>query len=35
MNRYDMLDFIRDRLDNASDAEVEAVYWMVVVELDG
>lgn len=33
MNREEMLEFIRDRLESASDADVEAVYWMVVGEL--
>ena len=33
MDREAMLDFIRERLDGASDADIEAVYWMVLVEL--
>ena len=35
MTRKDMLEFIRDRLEAASDADVEAVYWMVTLEVDG
>lgn len=34
MDREDMLNYIRERLDGASDADVEAVYWMIMVELD-
>ena len=33
MNREEMIEYIRDRLDNASDLDVEAIYWMVVMEL--
>ena len=35
MGRNEMLDYIRDRLEEAPDRDVEAVYWMVVMELDG
>lgn len=35
MSKKEMLDYIRDRLEEASDRDVEAVYWMVVMELDG
>lgn len=35
MNRKNMLDYIQDRLSDASDADVEAVYWMIIMELDG
>lgn len=33
MTRKDMMEFIRDRLEAASDADVESVYWMVVMEI--
>ena len=35
MDREDMLNFIRERLEGAPDADVEAVYWMILVELEG
>jgi hypothetical protein len=35
MSKKEMLDYIQDRLEEASDRDVEAVYWMVVMELDG
>ena len=35
MNREDMLAFIRDKLEDAPDRDVEAVYWMIMVELEG
>lgn len=35
MSKKEMLDYIRDRLEDASNEDVEAVYWMVVMELDG
>ena len=35
MTREEMLEFIRDRLEGASDADVESVYWMVSMEVDG
>lgn len=34
MSRKDMLDYISERLEDASDRDVEAVYWMIVMELD-
>ena len=34
MSRKDMLDYISERLADASNEDVEAVYWMIVVELD-
>lgn len=34
MSKKEMLDYIRDRLEEAPDRDVEAVYWMVVMELD-
>ena len=33
MCRQAMLNEIRERLEGASNADVEAVYWMVLVEL--
>lgn len=35
MTREEMLEFIHDRLEGASDADVESVYWMVNLEVDG
>ena len=35
MSREDMLAFIRDKLEDAPDRDVEAVYWMIMVELEG
>lgn len=35
MCREDMLEFIRERLETASDADVEAVYWVVAMEVEG
>lgn len=34
MSRKEMLEFIQDRLESATNADVEAVYWVVVMELD-
>ena len=34
MSRKEMLDYIRDQLEEAPDSDVEAVYWMVVMEVD-
>lgn len=34
MSRIEMLEFINDRLESATNADVEAVYWMIVMELD-
>ena len=33
MCREDMLNEIRERLESASNADVEAVYWMVIMEI--
>lgn len=33
MNREEMIQYIRDRLESAPDIDVEAIYWMVVMEL--
>lgn len=33
MCRENMLQFIRERLEAAPDEDVEAVYWMVLMEL--
>ena len=35
MSKKEMLEFIQDRLETATNADVEAVYWMIVMELDG
>lgn len=35
MSRKEMLDYIGERLKDASNEDVEAVYWMIVMELDG
>ena len=33
MCRDHMLEWIRERLESASNEDVEAVYWMVLIEL--
>ena len=33
MSREEMLTYIRDRLEDAPDRDVEAVYWMILIEL--
>jgi hypothetical protein len=33
MNHYEMLEYIKERLEAATPAEVEAVYWMIEMEL--
>lgn len=33
MCRKDMIAYIQDRLEYASDQDVESVYWMVVFEI--
>ena len=35
MSKKEMLDYIWDRLEEAPDRDVEAVYWLVVMDLDG
>lgn len=35
MSKKEMLEFIQDRLETATNADVEAVYWMIIMELDG
>lgn len=35
ITREEMLEFIHERLEGASDADVESVYWMVSMEVDG
>lgn len=35
MERSEMLEYIRERLEAASDADIESVYWMVAMELEG
>lgn len=34
LNHYEMLEYIKDRLDTASPAEVEALYWMIEMEFE-
>lgn len=34
MNSYEMLEYIKDRLDRATPAEVEAMYWMIEMEFE-
>lgn len=33
MDTFEMLEYIKDRLENATASEVEAVYWMIEMEL--
>ena len=33
MSRKDMIAYIEDRLEGASDQDVESVYWMVALEI--
>lgn len=33
MNQYEMVEYIKDRLETATPAEVEAIYWMIEMEL--
>lgn len=33
-NRKEIIDQILERLENATNAELEAVYWMVLMEID-
>ena len=33
MSRRDMIAFIKERLEDASDQDVESVYWMVALEI--
>lgn len=34
MNRKEMIQFINDKLEMASDADLEAVYWIVELEIE-
>ena len=34
MNSYDMLEYIKDRLDRATPAEIESLYWMIEMEFE-
>lgn len=34
MCRTDMIDYIKDKLDTASDADVENVYWLIEMEFE-
>ena len=33
MNHHEMLEYIKERLETATPEEVEAVYWMIEMEL--
>lgn len=35
MNRQEMIERINERLDTAPDADVENVYWLLEMELEG
>lgn len=33
MNQFEMVEYIKDRLEAATPEEIEAIYWMVEMEL--
>lgn len=34
MNHFEMIEYIKDRLELASPSEVEAIYWMIELEFE-
>lgn len=34
MNTYEMVEYIKDRVERATPAEVESLYWMIEMEFE-